>query len=242
MECVFTAMLAVLIGLIPAAIASSKGRSFLGWWVFGAALFIVALPCAIVVGTDQSSLDTQRLSSGSMKKCPYCAELIRQEAVVCRFCGRDIPGMHLGTRAGVVWPAAEVVGGQPAANAVVVSSLTSVQGNGPMTNAPVAWPAAEVIGRRKVVKANVVRPRDSQRFEDWNPYELVVRARALVTRERYQEALPMVLAAIHLTQAQGGRMYEEATVLLARIKSSGQRDNASGDALEKFSGLPPVSS
>ena len=38
---------ALLIGLLPAAIAKSKGYSFMGWWLFGAALFIVALPVAI---------------------------------------------------------------------------------------------------------------------------------------------------------------------------------------------------
>jgi hypothetical protein len=37
-------ILAALIGLLPAYIAYRKGERFLPWWVFGAALFIVALP------------------------------------------------------------------------------------------------------------------------------------------------------------------------------------------------------
>ena len=88
-------IIAALIGLLPAAIAQSKGRSFALWWLYGAAIFIVALPHALLLGSDQKSLDNRALSSGS-KKCPYCAEMIREEAVVCRFCGRDTPAGTVG--------------------------------------------------------------------------------------------------------------------------------------------------
>lgn len=41
-------VLAGLLGLIPAFIARDKGRDFGTWWIYGALLFVVALPHALL--------------------------------------------------------------------------------------------------------------------------------------------------------------------------------------------------
>lgn len=81
-------LLAPFLGLIPAFIASSKGRSFVLWWFYGTMLFIVAFLHSLFISADQATLDQQSRASG-MVKCWSCAEYIRPDAFVCRYCGNQ---------------------------------------------------------------------------------------------------------------------------------------------------------
>lgn len=60
-------IIAILIGLIPAAIAKDKGRSFGLWWFFGASLFIVALPASLLIKKNASAGQPVKIG-GSMSK------------------------------------------------------------------------------------------------------------------------------------------------------------------------------
>ncbi|BAQ47486.1 MULTISPECIES: hypothetical protein [Methylobacterium] len=53
-------IVAALIGLIPAFVAQKKGRSFGLWWFYGAALFIVALPHALIMKPKEGSEEANK--------------------------------------------------------------------------------------------------------------------------------------------------------------------------------------
>lgn len=83
---------AALLAVFPAWLASSKGRDFFAWWLFGMAMFPVAFAAAFLIGPTKEHEERMAWRKGIIKKCPRCAEFVKSEAIVCRFCGHEFVG------------------------------------------------------------------------------------------------------------------------------------------------------
>jgi hypothetical protein len=53
----------------------------------------LALPHALLLKPELKQLEEQQVAQG-LEKCPFCAEMIKPDARVCRYCSRDLPELE----------------------------------------------------------------------------------------------------------------------------------------------------
>jgi hypothetical protein len=92
--CYVVLAFAWLVSAIAAStIAGRKGNSEAWGAVVGGVLGPVGVALMAVLPPNQGVLERRQLQAGQVRQCPFCAELVKRHATVCRFCGRDLPAV-----------------------------------------------------------------------------------------------------------------------------------------------------
>jgi hypothetical protein len=99
-------LIGVLVGagvlfFVPTMIASRKGKSSFGFFVYSLFLWPIALIHALVMEPSQKIAEERGITSGELRRCPFCTEAIQTTAIRCRHCGADLKGdTHTGQAGG----------------------------------------------------------------------------------------------------------------------------------------------
>lgn len=85
------AVLYVLLSALVGYYASRKGRSPVGFTLLALVVSpLIGFLLAVLFKGDPAVVESRAVASGAQKKCPFCAELIKPDASVCRYCSRDL--------------------------------------------------------------------------------------------------------------------------------------------------------
>ena len=80
----------IILSILCGFLASGNGRSGVGYFFLSLLLSpLIGFIAVLIAGEDKEELENTKIASRESKKCPDCAESIKFEAKVCRYCGKE---------------------------------------------------------------------------------------------------------------------------------------------------------
>ena len=81
----------LLFSVIVGWFAHQKGRSGIAFFLIAIVISpMIGLIVVLIIKPSDEVMEQRMLLSGEGKTCPFCAEVVRSEAVTCKHCGKDI--------------------------------------------------------------------------------------------------------------------------------------------------------
>ncbi|MCL1812957.1 MAG: hypothetical protein FWG29_05490 [Treponema sp.] len=86
----------IIFTIILAFHAKNKGRSFKIFFIIGLLLSpLIGSVILLAIGEDKEAIKRLNLINAKIKYCPFCANVIKWEAVICQYCKKDLHTEYL---------------------------------------------------------------------------------------------------------------------------------------------------
>ena len=85
----WTALLLIALGIVPAWVAHKKKKSFFTWWIYGIVLPFIALPHSLLLHPIHPFL-SPRTPKTKLRYCESCGQYPNDAAKICARCGAEL--------------------------------------------------------------------------------------------------------------------------------------------------------